>query len=358
MKGSLYRLVLFPLFILVAVTNQFSQEIIIEEVSVFAEKEDDDNYIFWEPTGFDIDENGNVYILDTRNGRIQKFDDNGRYLNTIGQRGSGPGELKYPVSIRISDTKMFVYDPGNVRISTFTLEGKVIDSVTSGKYFNSIMFDYEGNLYSKDTWPISIGSSKPTVLAKYNSKGKFEFNMGEKVFWPMSATKKAKREGGSSTTYVSLFGSNILFTIDKNNNVHVTYPFNSSQITKYSSSGTELLKIDHKMERLEVVEEDKEFLYEKFSGYNIVGIPKHKPFIKFINTDDNNNIWITTYDGDINGEIHFHVFSEEGQFLYSTIITAKNPRTVRQIRIKKDNIYVFFYSQENGAKLIKYRIKE
>jgi len=358
MRGNLYRLILFSLFILVAATSLFSQEIKIEEVSIFTEKENDDNYIFWEPQDFDVDENGNIYILDTRNGRIQKFADKGKYLKTIGQRGSGPGELIYPDSIRISDTKMFVYDPGNVRISTFTLEGKVIDSVTSGKFFASIIFDYEGNIYSRDKWPISMGSSKPSVLAKYDSKGNFEFNIGEKVSWPMSAIKKRKRGGGSSISYVSLFSSNILSTIDKNNNVYVTYPYNSSQISKYSSSGNELLKIDPKMKRPKVGEEDREFLLKKFTGYDSVNIPRHKPFIKLINTDDDNKIWITTYDGENKGEIHFHVFSEEGQFLYKAIVTAKNPRTVRRIRIKKDNIYVFFYSQENGSKLIKYRIKE
>ena len=42
------------------------------------------------------DKDGNIYILDTGNTRIQKFGPDGEYLATIGRKGQGPGEFIMP----------------------------------------------------------------------------------------------------------------------------------------------------------------------------------------------------------------------------------------------------------------------
>ncbi len=340
-----------------SVSIQYSQEKAIKKVFELIESEQDENYLFWDPASFDIDEKGNIFIADTRNSRIQKFDNKGKYSITIGQKGEGPGEFIYPANIRISDNKIFVFDIGNARISQFSLEGIFIDSVSAGKMFSSAVFDYEGNIYTKATSPTGLGEAKPQVLKKYNSKGDFEFNIGEKVFRSVSAMKKISfGNRGSATGYVALFGSNILCAVDNKNNVYINYPYNSSKIVKYSPQGTELLTFDPKIEKLKVSEEDEIFFLEKFESYDSINIPKEKPSIMSIDIDDNNNIWITTREGENQGEIRFHVLSEEGKYLYKAIITTKNPRIDKQIRIKKDNIYILYKAEGEDVRFIKYNI--
>ena len=59
---------------------------------------EDENLAFHIPSDIAIDDQGNIYILDAGNHRIQKFGADGKYITTIGNRGQGPGEFYFPLS--------------------------------------------------------------------------------------------------------------------------------------------------------------------------------------------------------------------------------------------------------------------
>src|SRR4030067_2621341 len=63
-----------------------------EEVAIGA-LEGDKNKLFHQPTYVIADQDENIYVLDSGNYRIQKFDKNANYLLTIGGQGQGPGEI-------------------------------------------------------------------------------------------------------------------------------------------------------------------------------------------------------------------------------------------------------------------------
>lgn len=55
----------------------------------------DDNYYFaLRPPHVEVDDQGNIYVVDYSNTRIQKYDRSGRYLDSYGRRGQGPGEFQ------------------------------------------------------------------------------------------------------------------------------------------------------------------------------------------------------------------------------------------------------------------------
>lgn len=56
-------------------------------------REDDNNYLFYRVRDINVDNRGNIYVVDMSNYRVQKFDRNGNYLQTIGRYGQGPGEF-------------------------------------------------------------------------------------------------------------------------------------------------------------------------------------------------------------------------------------------------------------------------
>ncbi|MDH4219129.1 MAG: 6-bladed beta-propeller [Candidatus Aminicenantes bacterium] len=59
----------------------------------------------------DVDRDGNVYIIS--NSQIFKFNNEGNFIQTIGQEGKGPGEIHHGGGLRlIDDQNISLYDVG------------------------------------------------------------------------------------------------------------------------------------------------------------------------------------------------------------------------------------------------------
>jgi hypothetical protein len=89
---------------------------------------EDSNYLFYRPNEILVDTSGRIFVLDQGNHRIQVFDSEGGYLQTIGQEGEGPGEFRYPPAMTIVGDRLLVADAGNSRLSSWSLEGEFIES--------------------------------------------------------------------------------------------------------------------------------------------------------------------------------------------------------------------------------------
>jgi len=73
------------------------------------------------PSEVEADSQGNIYILESGETRIQVFDRNGRFLKSLGKKGQGPGEFQSPVFIRVSNNdELYVVDITRRCISVFT----------------------------------------------------------------------------------------------------------------------------------------------------------------------------------------------------------------------------------------------
>ncbi|HXS99959.1 MAG TPA: 6-bladed beta-propeller, partial [Elusimicrobiota bacterium] len=85
--------------------------------------------------GVAVDSNGNVYVADRGNNRIEVFDRDGSFLTTFGEKGSEPGHLREPESVAVgADGRIYVADTGNGRVQVFTEEGILLYQVgVSGK---------------------------------------------------------------------------------------------------------------------------------------------------------------------------------------------------------------------------------
>jgi len=75
---------------------------------------------FDRPYGVCVDEEGNFYVADFGNHRVQCFFPSGKLMYVLGKRGTGEGELDCPLSVAV-DAKRAVYvlDWGNNRIQKF-----------------------------------------------------------------------------------------------------------------------------------------------------------------------------------------------------------------------------------------------
>ena len=72
---------------------------------------------------------GNFYIADTVNCRIQVFAPDGAFLRQWGRIGSGAGELWYPTQLAVgADGRVYVLDRGNYRVQGYSATGELLAS--------------------------------------------------------------------------------------------------------------------------------------------------------------------------------------------------------------------------------------
>ena len=84
---------------------------------------------FAKPTGLAIDADGNLYVCDTLNNRVEVFDADGKFVSTYGKNGDGPGYFGRPKGIAIdSDGHIWVADGMQDRVQVFNREWQLLIS--------------------------------------------------------------------------------------------------------------------------------------------------------------------------------------------------------------------------------------
>ena len=136
---------------------------------------------FQYPYGITTDSSGNVYVADTGNNRIQKFNSSGTFLAKWGANGSADGEFNTPAGITTdSSGNVYVTDTNNHRIQKFNSSGTFLAKWgTSGSGDGEfdrpydITTDSSGNVYVVEMYNHRIQKfdSNGTFLAKWGTLG-------------------------------------------------------------------------------------------------------------------------------------------------------------------------------------------
>lgn len=130
------------------------------------------------PRGIAVDSNGNVYVLDTGNHRIQKFTSKGIFLDEWGSKGFGDGEFSTPNGIAIdSNDDVYVTDSYYCRIQKFTPTGDFI-AKWGVKGTKDNEFDSPTGIAVESDDDIVIADSKNRRIQKFTSDGEFIRNWG------------------------------------------------------------------------------------------------------------------------------------------------------------------------------------
>ncbi|HEU5062880.1 MAG TPA: DUF6531 domain-containing protein [Solirubrobacterales bacterium] len=125
------------------------------------------------PTDVAIGPEGDLWVADYANNRVQHLNPAGEYVGQFGSLGSAAGKLNNPASIAIdAEGNLWVADKGNSRIQKFSPEGALLDgfgSLGSGNgQFNrpeGIAIDAAGDIWVSDTYNYRI--------QKFSAEGDF-----------------------------------------------------------------------------------------------------------------------------------------------------------------------------------------
>ena len=194
---------------------------------------EDENYLLHRVSGVTVDSGGNIYVIDSGNYRIQKYDSNGKYLATFGRKGQGPGEFLSPQSIGVDSTgNIYVYDKGNNRISVLSKEGRALRTFKFGRNAAEFRLLQSGEfitntlsrIFSKNLDAVSNPTAKYTipVVQIYDKEGKLLREFGKPYDY--------------KDNVVNPEGNVFFYSSDKNNFIYLSFKY-QNRIEKYSSEG-------------------------------------------------------------------------------------------------------------------------
>lgn len=123
-----------------------------------------------------LDQQGNVYVLDDSNFRVQKFDSNGNYLTQWGTKGNEEGQFAEPSDIAIDQqNNIYIVDYLNRVVQKFDEDGNLLlrwgssgnkDGEFEGIY--SVAIDPAGNV---------LVAEESGRIQKFDSNGNFLFKI-------------------------------------------------------------------------------------------------------------------------------------------------------------------------------------
>ena len=305
-------------------------------------REDDENCMFYMVRGIALDNQDNIYVTDWGNHRIQKFNTNGVFLQTIGRHGQGPGEFEGIMDLKIDkltgdiyvlDTRREIekFDEHGDHIKKIKLEKPIMYFFLSGnKHFIALQFTVSDEEISK---AICKADSNGEILESY-----------VKVPYEMYY----KREGEMVTAGNLAYAYDLILTEIENRRFVYGY-----------SKEYELSVIDNQGNLLYKIQKDEP--YKGFSASEIRkyekhhDLPPHKPFFYSLITDSRGRIYVQRNrtrgeEFKVNREVD--IFSKDGYFLYTSTI----PRGT--YIIKDGFLYAYVMNEDSGEELVKrHRIK-
>ena len=139
---------------------------------------------FGAPQGVALDSDGNVYVTDTLNNRVEIFDADGTFISLFGKHGDGPGYFARPKGIAVdSDGHIWVADEMQDRLQVFNREGQLLTFIGSG----------HGELPGQFKSLIGVAIDKQNrVFTAEQEPGRVQ--MFQYVTDSAAATEKTKRE--------------------------------------------------------------------------------------------------------------------------------------------------------------------
>jgi DNA-binding beta-propeller fold protein YncE len=82
------------------------------------------------PWGLTVGSNGDVYVADWGNDRIQRFAPNGAFVASYGEPGRGDGQFTRPASVAVDpEGYMYIADWGNERVQVLAPDGGFVQNL-------------------------------------------------------------------------------------------------------------------------------------------------------------------------------------------------------------------------------------
>jgi YD repeat-containing protein len=193
-------------------SNAVAREPQLAYMSQFGEKGSGTGQLV-NPHGVAVDGNGDVWVADTGNNRVQEFSANDQFIRKFGAEGTGNGQFKIPLGVAVDGKgDVWVADEINNRVQEFS---------STGSYISQFAASRPGGAYvdgSNNVWVTSSG----TKVEKFSPAGELLLSFGS--------------EGAGNGQFKDATG----VAVDKEGHVWVTEDGISGRVQEFSSTGSYL----------------------------------------------------------------------------------------------------------------------
>lgn len=290
----------------------------------------------------DADSDNNLYVPAQYDGTITVFDHNGKYMKTLGQRGQGPRDLYAPRLVSIHDNKLHIIEGFN-GLKIWNLQGDYIDKIfirNIGYEFFKATNDFYYFMYFR------VGMDRNTWTYTLSEFSK-DFEHEKEIF---SCLKDHAKEFKFEPEYVIAFTSDNQFYFPEN--------IDTYSIMKYDPSGSPVLNVQRKYERIPYSRKARESFHNKFGDAVADGelseLSKYPPVVRKILIDSSDNMFVVSGEmnidlGDDLMSVEVDIFDQNGIWLYN----FQSVDISRKSFIKNDRLYsVSKISPDTGQQYI------
>ncbi len=193
---------------------------------------EDDDLMFVSPIHLAEDVGGNIYVLDSQDCCVKKFDKDGAFLLKFGRRGQGPGEFQFPMRI-ISDGGNRLVVSGFADHQIFDLDGRFVGRFTLSQYEGMFMEAVKPDLLVGFSFSVGGENNKRnTILKTFDGEGKTVHAFGEPLLM-------ARTQDTWNANFLDL-------AVDGEGNIYAAFLW-QNRIEKYSPDGRLLMNIDREV---------------------------------------------------------------------------------------------------------------
>ena len=182
------------------------------------------------PTGIAFHKNGNIFVADTGNERIQIFSGEGAYVGMFGGKGSLDCQLSQPRGLSVdSDGNILVADTGNKLIKIFSPDGKFLMKIGGQGSFTSPIHCVQRDRY------LIVSDRAEHCIKVLDRNGDFQYKFG--------------KQGGGDGEFIypyclSVNNSGHLMVCDSNNNRIQVFQLDGKFVGKFGTKGSNLGKFN------------------------------------------------------------------------------------------------------------------
>jgi hypothetical protein len=310
-----------------------------------------EDYYFPKGARLSVDDDGNIYVCDGGNRRIQMYDKSGQYVRTIGRQGQGPGEYMSPSQVLFGPGGDLYVHAGR-EIIIYGNDGTYKNKLLLMLFLSPAMIGSDGTIITTRQPSISPGGHKRAIV---------QLKADGSILRTVAEFQGELSEGQNVIVY-HWYGNSIAFSPITNESF--CYGFSDEYKIYVADIKGQIFLIVTKEEKSQAIsgkEKDttkKDGIWaamgraQKYEDY--VVFPDHRPFFRTILNDDAGRFYVVRLNSILERDAPspIDVFSKDGIYLHR-MTCAFLPAA-----IKHGCLYEVRTDKETGeVRIVRHRIK-